>query len=196
VAIQASENINRLLETIRVENGRFYNLPYHSKRFNAARKELFGISEPLDLAQVLKLPGLFGKGTYKCRLIYDASDMEIKFVPYERKTINSLKLVYSEDIEYTYKYEDRSALNELANRRGDCDEVVIVKNGFITDTSYSNIVFFDGKQWFTPSTPLLEGTMRAKLIEDGEIIEAEIKPEDLHRFKYFALILVFVRTFF
>ena len=55
------------------------------------------------------------------------------------------------------------------------DEVVIVKNGFISDTTISNLAFFDGSEWHTPNTPLLKGTKRAELLDSGFLKEKTIK---------------------
>jgi 4-amino-4-deoxychorismate lyase len=89
--------------------------------------------------------------------------------------VNSLKLVdVCSDFDYHLKFADRSALNSLRELRGDCDEILIVKNGYITDTSYSNVVFTDGQHFVAPSTFLLPGTMRASLLNWGLITEATI----------------------
>ncbi len=64
------------------------------------------------------------------------------------------------------------------------DDVLIVKNGLLTDTSYANIAFFDGVQWLTPATPLLAGTRRQQLLEQGVITEATLHPSDLKQFKF------------
>jgi 4-amino-4-deoxychorismate lyase len=68
------------------------------------------------------------------------------------------------------------------------DEILIIKNGFVTDTSFSNIVFFDGIKWITPSTYLLNGTQRQQLLQQGAIIEEEIRPSDLKHFRFAKLI--------
>ena len=68
------------------------------------------------------------------------------------------------------------------------DEIIIVQNGQITDTSYSNLVFFDGEKWITPTTYLLNGTMRQSLLQTKQIIEKPIQVEDLNRFESFKLI--------
>ena len=67
-------------------------------------------------------------------------------------------------------------------------DILIVKKEFITDTSFSNIIFFDGDNWITPSTPLLEGTKRKELLEKNIISEQEIKFSDLKNFKKAILI--------
>ncbi len=99
-----------------------------------------------------------------------------------------MKVVGCDSIEYNYKYENRECLNELLELKQNCDDILIVKNKKITDTSFSNIVFFDGKKWITPSTPLLKGTKREKLLSDGKIVQNEIKLNDLKYFQKAALI--------
>ena len=64
---------------------------------------------------------------------------------------------------------------------GDCDEIIIVKNGLITDTSFTNLALFDGNRWLTPKPPLLLGPKRAQLLEAGIIEEAELTLEDLRK---------------
>lgn len=68
------------------------------------------------------------------------------------------------------------------------EELIIVKNGIITDTSYANLVFYNGKEWHTPSRPLLQGTKRQKLIDEGKIKEREIRVHDLKKFTKCSLI--------
>ena len=67
------------------------------------------------------------------------------------------------------KLRQRGKLNELFAKKGSCDDVIIVRNGLITDSSYANLIFFDGREWITPKVPLLEGTCRARLLASGKI---------------------------
>ena len=76
----------------------------------------------------------------------------------------------------------------MYNQRGSCDDILILKKGWITDSYYANVVLWDGVQWFTPEEPLLEGTMRASLLEKGIIKTAGIRIEDLSRFRSLRLI--------
>jgi 4-amino-4-deoxychorismate lyase len=41
-------------------------------------------------------------------------------------------------------------LETIRTRRGACDEVLIVKDGCLTDTSYTNIALWDGHRWVLP----------------------------------------------
>jgi 4-amino-4-deoxychorismate lyase len=127
-------------------------------------------------------------GLYKCRILYTDKIDSVEFIPYEVKPIQSLKIVYDHTIDYALKYEDRNKINALADQRQYCDDVLIIKNGFVTDASYSNVIFFDGNQWVTPNTPLLKGTMRQFLLDVAKIKEEAITVQDIPSFKSFRLI--------
>ena len=93
--------------------------------------------------------------------------------------IESFQVVEDNTITYDYKSTDRSCLNALIEKKGACDEIIIVKHGLLTDTSFTNLAIYDGKQWLTPKHPLLPWTKRAPLLEKGIIIEANITLDDL-----------------
>ena len=79
-------------------------------------------------------------------------------------------------------------LTNLKSQADGADEIIIVKRNHITDTSYTNIALFDGTQWVTPSTPLLNGTRRAQLIDAGRLIEQEVCITNLSSFQSISLI--------
>ena len=177
-----------LFETIRLEDGVLFNLEYHNYRFNRSREVLFGERDNLFLENLLVVPSDCRTGVYKCKVAYSSTINEIEIIPYEKRVIESLMLVEDNTISYSYKYSDRSHLLKLMTRRGNCDDILIVKHGFITDTSFSNIVFFDGDKWVTPARPLLKGTMRDSLFRRNLIEEMDIKVDDLVKFKEAQLI--------
>ena len=188
----------RLLETIRYENGRFHNLEIHRQRMNYARKSLFGLENEIDLGKVLQrvTKGRLTDaniGLFKCRVVYDSQIRDIRFLPYVLPQIRSLQMVESNDIDYTFKYEDRNVLNRLFARRGSADDILIVKNGLVTDTSFCNVLFFNGRQWLTPEQPLLRGTRRTALLEKEQIETAVIGAADLHYFTKVRLINALIR---
>jgi len=187
-----------LLETIRFENGAFQNLRYHQERMEASRKALFPDSETIDLEAALRKEMAAGKnvpqtGLFKCRVVYDSQIRNLKWIPYSFPKIISLKMVFSNEIKYSYKYENRKAINELLKEKGNTDDILIVKHGLITDTSFCNILFYNGKNWITPSFPLLRGTQRNHLLETEQIQTAEIKPTDLVNFQKARLINAMIR---
>ena len=175
------------IESLRVVDGHICNLAYHQQRMNRTRLEVFGQPTPLllnDILKNVKAPS----GLAKLRFIYDETGIhDMNCTPYKRKEIRSLHLVYDDNINYPYKSTDRSTLNELKKQQGDCDEILIVRNNHLTDTSYTNIALYDGEQWFTPSTPLLRGTMRQRLLNCGLIQEREIMVSDIPNYQYISL---------
>jgi 4-amino-4-deoxychorismate lyase len=176
--------LSLLLETIKIEDGRIYNLSYHQARFDKSRKVLWGSTGKIDLSSFIQAPA---HGLYRCRILYDEIIHSIEYIPYIPKEIRRLKIITS-TINYNYKYANRDALNTLLQKQTDCDEIIIEQNGYLTDTTIANIAFYDGKQWVTPAKPLLEGTMRAKLLDEGFIHKKEIKKEDLKNYSQVALI--------
>jgi 4-amino-4-deoxychorismate lyase len=171
-----------LIETIRVENGRLQNVSFHNERFNRSRKELFGIRKEIDLESNIEIPLSFSTGRQKCRIVYSTKIISIAFEEYIIKIPKTLQMVEDDTIEYAYKFQDRKHIEKL---KLNCktDDILIIKNGFIKDTSYANIVFWDGEKWFTPSSPLLQGTMRSKLLLENTIHQEELRKSDIKLFK-------------
>jgi 4-amino-4-deoxychorismate lyase len=172
-----------LLETIKIKDGKSANLSYHQARFDKSRRDLFSITDKIDLSSRIQSPD---KELYRCRIIYDQNIRSIEYIPYQEKQIQTLKIVTS-NIEYKYKYADRIALNILLEKEDAYDEIIIEKDGYLTDTTISNIAFYSENRWFTPTHPLLEGTMRAKLLDEGFLHLKEIKKEDLNNYSQIAL---------
>jgi 4-amino-4-deoxychorismate lyase len=177
----------RLLETIRVEKGVPLHLEYHQRRVDRSRIALFGTTDPLDL-RTLEVPVTDASGIFKWRIVYGRGILETTIGPYLPKKIRSLQTVRNDRISYPFKYTDRNAINEMYDLKGECDDILIIKHGLITDTSYANIVFSDGRSWVTPRSPLLPGTCRERLLETGMAREEEITEKDLHRFHFASLI--------
>lgn len=172
----------QFIETIKIKNGKALALPYHQARMERTIRRFF----PTLASEEIKLSSLiFPKeemNLYKARVVYGTQGVEaIEYAPYKMKEIHSLKVVEDNNIDYTYKSTDRSALNALVAQKDDCDEIIIVKNGLITDTSFTNLALFDGNRWLTPKHPLLQGTKRAQLLEAGIILEADLTLENLRK---------------
>jgi 4-amino-4-deoxychorismate lyase len=173
----------QLYETIRIANGVPQFLEWHEKRMMQARKELWHIKDPVNLKEVVYADKDFSSGIVRCNVIYGPDIRAISFRKYEKKPIRSLRLVTDDTIDYHLKYRDRSMLDSLLEKRGDADDIIIVKGGLITDTSMSNLIFRDGKEWFTPAEPLLKGTTRERLLSEGKIAERKIGPNDLGQYE-------------
>ncbi len=170
IAQNVTELMPQLLETVKTVDGDILHVKYHQKRLEYSCKML-GFKSKYNLLSLIQAPK---KGTYRCRIIYDDVNINITYLPYKTKNILSLKVVQDNSIEYALKYENRDALNTLLERKADCDDIAIIKNGYLTDTTIANIALFDGEHWHTPKRPLLHGTTRQRLLDNGTIIEKDI----------------------
>lgn len=179
--------MSRLIETIRLEDGKFERLPYHQQRMDNALNHFFK-GATIQLAKELMHQNFPMEGLYKCRVVYEDRIAKIDFEPYTFRSINSLKKIEAPFISYPFKWEDRDKLINAFQQREQCDDVLITKDGMITDTSYSNIIFKREGEWITPSSCLLKGTMRQYLLDQGKIREERISVDDLPRFEKFKLI--------
>jgi 4-amino-4-deoxychorismate lyase len=177
-----------LLESIKLQDGNFCNLFHHEQRMLKSLHTLFGDYDPFNLEVFLNEIDFPKAGLYKCRIVYDDVSKEVEFIPYTPKEINSLRIIEHDRVSYEFKYNDRKNIERLYALRKDCDDILIVKKGHVTDSSYSNIVFRKGKRWFTPWSALLKGTQRQKLLEENKIEQEEINVEDIRSFDTFKLI--------
>lgn len=178
------------IETIKCEDYEVYNLEYHEKRVANTIGKNFYLRDYI-------YPN--SNELLKCKITYNENEiLDVSFSPYKKKQIHTLKLVFDDTIEYKYKYENRDKLNKLLNdakvKEKVVDDIVIVKNGFITDTTIANIAILleneNGlnQKWYTPKTPLLPGTARARNLELNKIKETNITVQMLQRAKKIALL--------
>lgn len=177
-----------LIESIKVVDGKFCNLFYHEQRMIRSLETLCGTDEDLNLEKFLSGLEAPEKGIYKCRIEYDERSKQVEFLPYEPKVVRSLKVVEHDRISYEFKYKDRKTIDKLFKQKETCDDILIVKRGHVTDSSYANVVFRKGKHWYTPWSPLLKGTMRQKLLDTNKIQTEEIQLDDITSYESCKLI--------
>jgi len=178
----------QFVETIRIKDGIAMNMEYHLKRLNRTRENFWPGCRKIEANELIKnIPS--SNPLQKLRVTYNENIITRDISPYIRKNIESLAIVESNTVDYTWKSTNREVLTLLrAQAPSYADEVIIIKNGYVTDTSYTNICFFDGKEWFTPDTPLLRGTMRKFLLDKGVIRETKIPKTDIRHFQKVSLI--------
>jgi len=178
----------QLVESLKLKDGIIRNLEYHQNRMNRSMNELFSDFNKISLANTITIPENCKSGVYKVRVLYGKAIEKIEIETYVFRTIQSLKVVRHESIDYHLKYTERQVLQELFAQRENCDDIIIIKDGFVTDSFAANLLFFDGEKWFTPTTPLLMGTKRQLLINQGIISEKEIREEDICSYQKVGLI--------
>ena len=132
------------------------------------------------------LPDFSEIGKHKFRFEYDSASYQLESEVYQPKSIQTIKLVEA-NLDYNFKFIDRSGLQNLLDQ-SQADEIIIVKNGLVTDSSYSNLAFFDGSGWWTPERPLLAGIRRASLLDRGKIKTIKIRIDDLLKYEKVSLV--------
>lgn len=140
-----------------------------------------GFAPKFDLKSALKTSQM---GLVRAKVIYHKSGelVKVEFFEYKMCEFCEFRLV-NIDFEYDKKYLIR---DDIDRAKGDNAEIIMIKNGLVTDTSIANVAIFDGK-WLTPKTPLLDGTTRQRLIGEGVLTPCEIDVEMLLNAKKFAI---------
>lgn len=178
----------RFTEVIKVVNGELCNIDWHKNRIYRTSKHFFGKPTHIDF-EALTIPEELRHELIKCRIVYNVGMQDVQFAPYSIRSIKTIMCIECDIIDYGYKYEDRSILNFLFEQRGKYDDILIVKNGWITDTFAGNVVFKDSHGLlYTPSVPLLPGTKRARLLSEKKIKECKIAFKDIRLFEGFYII--------
>ncbi|MBP7239392.1 MAG: aminotransferase class IV [Saprospiraceae bacterium] len=177
----------QFLETICIRDGHPLLLEWHQRRVDATLKhfypEIANDDVSFQLTDILSSCTIPPVGMYRCRIVFDINSISVEFFPYESRLVKSLCLIEAPaSYDYSYKYADRKVLDDLFAQRGDADDILITRNGWITDTSIANIAFRKEDRWYTPSIPLLAGTTWKRLVASGVLIPRPIHQSDVHHY--------------
>ena len=179
--------MSRFIESIKIEDQKAFLLDLHQKRVNQTFAH-FGKEGSIDLAKIFKNLEHDEDGLYKLRIVYDLDKkFTTQLIPYAIPEIENFQLVENNSYDYSFKFEDRKEFERMKTK-AKTEEIIVVKNNHITDTSYTNILFLKGKEWFTPTTYLLNGVMRQHLLHEKKIKETEITLKNIKEFSHFQLI--------
>ncbi|MEG2809774.1 MAG: hypothetical protein RR889_03900 [Akkermansia sp.] len=184
-----------LFETIKIVDGCPALLHWHQARVDHVFESL-GLSKRAipHLSARLASCVIPPKGVYKCRIDYrtDGEVNEPVFALYSPRLIDVLHGIDAHALDYSHKWADRATLSELGAELPIDDEVLILRDGWVTDTRYSNVVFGDPHEhdcpWVTPTTYLLKGVKRSSLLASGAIVQRAISWRDVARYPYCSLI--------
>ncbi len=171
-----------LLESIKVQHNKIYNLAYHQDRIAHGLKTIYKSSASIDFEPIKEAISAIDAGLHKLRIVYNEIFLKYELIPYSIKRPKTLQLLTSQRVEYSHKYLDRTQLDKLYKLKRNADDILIAKNGMITDTYYCNVSLRRDGSWFTPKVPLLKGTKRQQLLDDKQLSEEMIYVDDLHQF--------------
>ena len=179
--------MSQFIESIKVEDTEIFLLDQHQKRVNETFS-YFGKEVSINIGEIFKSLKHDEDGLYKFKITYDLTGKyRTQMIPYAMSEIANFQLVENNSYDYSFKFEDRKELEKM-KILSKAAEIIIVKNNHITDTSYSNLLFKKGKDWFTPKTYLLNGVQRQFLLKAKKIKEVEITLQNLSEYSHFQLI--------
>lgn len=179
--------MSQFIESIKIEDKKIFLLDLHQKRVDDTFAH-FGKETSINLAEIFKNLEHDEDGLYKLRISYDLDkNFRTQLIPYAISEISNFQLVVNNIYDYSFKFEDRKELEKML-RQAKSSEIIIVKNNHITDSSFSNLLFKKGKEWFTPSTYLLNGVQRQYLLKNKKIKEAEITLQNIAEYSHFQII--------
>ena len=179
--------MSQFIESIKVEDQKAFLMEFHQKRVNDTFAH-FGAQGSIDLEKIFKSLEHDEDGLYKLRIVYDLNrNFKHQMIPYAIPEIENFQLVENNSYDYSFKFEDRKEFEKMKTK-AKTEEIIIVKNNHITDTSYTNILFLKGETWYTPTTYLLNGVMRQHLLKEKKIKEAVITLQNIREFTHFQLI--------
>ena len=176
------------LETIRVQDGHAHHVADHIDRMHRTALH-FGFSTPALPADLDALvPHDLRTGIVRCRIVYGHTLREITFTPYRRRRLERLIAVDAGAMDYAFKYADRSPLARPQIPLTEADELLFVRDGYVTDTSYTNLILRRGDELVTPDTFLLDGTCRRRLLRTAQVRTAQVRLSDLSAYDELLLV--------
>ena len=179
--------MSQFLESIYVKNGIAPLISYHQARYEACIKTHFTDARITCLSKLLKQAPK-DNTIYKLRIVYSKKIEKVEFIPYIQRKITALKIIEDNSIEYHWKYADRKIFNNYKKNLNPETEIIIVQNGRITDSSYSNLVLEKDGKFYTPIKPLLNGVQRQYLLDYNRIIPSIIPVNTIIKYENIRLI--------
>ena len=180
--------MNLFLETICLIDGTPRHLQWHQQRIENTFRYCMPHAEPFHLETELTLYDFPIVGKFKCSIHYSTEIIEVTFSQYPPKKFQKLKLVeIPPGFDYHFKYADRKIMDELFSKKGDADDILMTRDGWITDTSIANIAFRKNDRWYTPSNPLLAGTTWKRLIQEEVLTPRPLHQSDIDQLDAFKI---------
>jgi 4-amino-4-deoxychorismate lyase len=161
-------------ETIQIKDYEPLHVSFHNERFWLTCKEYLKLDCQVDLSSLIKSP----MANCRCKIAYDGINFEVDYAPIpQNRKFEQFRIVEA-PLDYPYKFSDRVWLDAL---REGFDDAILVKNGLLLDTTIANIALKIENRWLTPQVPLLKGTTRARLLQEGKLALSSLHVKDLAR---------------
>lgn len=180
----------RLLETMRLDDGRISLLPYHLKRVqNSGDYFGFKVDQALLLQKIREISSLHREGLHKVRMLVDQEgNPEI-----ECKTLGEFPSALAAELaEQPVNEQDPFLFHKTTHRKvyekhQKKNKMVLLWNqkGELTEFIIANLVVKFNGEFYTPpiSCGLLSGTYRKQLVEEGKLKERVLRKEELEKYQ-------------
>ncbi|MBA2364278.1 MAG: aminodeoxychorismate synthase component I [Chloroflexia bacterium] len=181
-----------LLETLKLEQGRYVLLERHLNRLLSSARHLDVPADERDTRFALdRCAREHSDGAWRVRVLV-GEDATVRVEPEPLRPLPkdplpvalATELVCREDRFLYHKTTHRSAYERLRTRRPEVYDVLLRnEEGELTEFTTGNLVAeIDGALLTPPrACGLLAGTLRAELLESGRISEGILRPNDLDR---------------
>lgn len=131
------------------------------------------------------IQGIHSDSKIKVRVEYDEKHFKVSSSLYHPKKITTVKLISNDQMAYPYKLTNRDLFLHYQHEH---EEVLFLKHGRVTESTFSNIALWNGEEWHTPEEPLLYGTRRQYLLDKQAIRERTISSNDLDSYQKISFI--------
>ena len=180
----------QLIESMRVDKGAYTLLERHLSRLAASAGFFDFVCDEGKIRQALSCHAAQTSGLNKVRLLLAAngcfeitSEMVQESAEPLQVAVSAIKVDSNDTMRY-HKTTRRELLDTARLSRPDCDDVLLLNElGQLTEGSYHSLVVKLNGQLVTPplTCGLLAGVLREELLEQGEITEQILYPDDLKR---------------
>ena len=169
-----------VFETIAIIDGIPQNLAFHLARMDNTIEKLFQKMSVFNLEEIIQVSTEYQNGLIKCRIDYNQQDFNIIFSAYQRREIRNYQCVYLDNLDYTFKYTNRTIFEDIKMTK---DEAVIIQDKKVTDCRIGNLIFLKDGIWYGPKNYLLKGTQLSRLLSENRVQLKEINADEIHQYE-------------
>lgn len=173
----------QFIESIRLKNGELFNLELHQKRVEKTFLEFFPNSNAFDIKTTLQNIQLPDNELYKIRIFYDSEIRILEILEYQKPHFSKYKCFHiPSDFNYDFKFANRQIFDQISKNTSKDTLAILVKNGLVCDSTFSNLIFEKSEKLFSPAKALLLGTQLQKLISERKIQLIDIAENQIKDF--------------
>lgn len=177
-----------LFETIKIKHQKVLLFEDHLARMKHSIKALSGRDLHIELNEKIILQAIKNDDLFKCRILYNDQEYQVEISRYQKRHIEKIVFIHDDDISYPLKFTDKNCFLKHTKNLSATTEPIFVVEGFLTDSSYSNIALWNGNEWHTPKEPLFFGVRRNILLNENLIVEKDISINDMHQYQKISFI--------